>query len=47
MSKAEYEKSMMDFVLQDYDDYARLISFYHKEGALNVLKVKEDESTST
>ena len=44
MSKPEYEKEMMDFVLKSFDDYARLLSFYHESGALNVLKVREDES---
>ena len=42
MGKLEEEEKMKRFVVAKYPSYFRLISFYHNQGARNVLKMKEN-----
>ena len=42
MLKPEEERKMRDAILEMGRDYNRLLSFYYKQGALNVLEIKEE-----
>ena len=45
MGKLEEEEKMKRFVVANYPSYFRLISFYHNQGAINVLKMKENSDS--
>ena len=47
MGKLEEEEKMKRFVVANYPNYFRLISFYHNRGAINVLKMKENSLGKT
>ena len=45
MNDIEAERKMKNFVLiKGYSKYLRLVSFYHEQGARNVLEIRRESS---